>query len=143
MGIGKIPVFFSNSLATTTDIDIYAASCTWNSMAGRMVISLNAFRFIYSFPRKEICSHPFVALDEICKNVGKSLGSNKQKETSLVSVLEDGVKVSLDRDEVPNIVIAFSGVKWEVLQPRNVQSEKGVVDGAKKKVKVKIGLVYR
>ncbi|KAF2420342.1 hypothetical protein EJ08DRAFT_653832 [Tothia fuscella] len=124
-------------------IDIFAAHCKWNDITGIVIVSFSSIRFTKTFPREEVCAYLFTDIDEILKSAGQAETPNNKK-TSMEIVFTDGSKAKIEelknRDELFNVVIAFSDLKWEQLQPRKVPPKKGVFDGAKSKVKEKIGV---
>jgi len=45
-----------------------------------------------------------------------------------------------NRDELFNVIIAFSGLKWEQLQPPRAPPAKSVINVMKEKIQEKVGI---
>ena len=115
-----------HSISSVTSLldasDIKAFRALWQGSFGRLVIFSSGLKFIQSLTKRELWNRPFSELIEIRKLRGSSIskvamGSAEQLELQFVDksvLLLEGMK---DRDEAFNIIIGFSGLRWQALQP--------------------------
>jgi hypothetical protein len=112
------------TLATTTSMtpltasDIFVAECKWNSLSGSVVLTSDEMRFIQKFPKKELWKRPFQDLTELKKGNGQT-SILKTTQNFLELTFKDGTSETLEhlvnKDELFNILLAFSGLTWHQL----------------------------
>ncbi|KAF2100170.1 hypothetical protein NA57DRAFT_54269 [Rhizodiscina lignyota] len=96
--------------------DVFATRCRWRKNAGNIVLSCDDIRFVRSFPKKEMWRRPLRELAEIVKGNGET-SIIKDTQDHLELTFADGNTEELEglkkKDELFNIIIAFSGLTWQ------------------------------
>ena len=109
----------TRSMTKPTNSDIFATACKWHEIKGSVVISFNDIRFVRSFPKHEMWHRQFHELMEIKKGNGQT-SIIKKHQNFLELYFEDGSTEKLEslkkKDELFNIIIAFSGLTWQQIQ---------------------------
>jgi hypothetical protein len=104
----------------TNSSDIFATSCTWNTITGHIIITFTTIRFTRHFPKKELWNRPFTSLLEIKKGNGQT-SIIKKTQNFLELTFKDGSVETLEqlkkKDEVFNVAVAFSGLTWQQIDP--------------------------
>jgi hypothetical protein len=100
--------------------NIFVTPCKWNDITGHIVITFTTIRFIRQFPRKDLWERPFTSLLEIKKGDGKT-AIVKKTENFMVLTFKDGSVETVEKlekkDELFNVIVAFSGVTWQQIDP--------------------------
>jgi hypothetical protein len=108
-----------SSLPLRIHLDIFATHCNWHASPGNIIISLTDVRFVRSFPKKEMWRRQFNELIAIKKGNGQT-SIMKNNENFLEFEFTDGTSEKLEslkkKDELFNIIIAFSGLTWQQVQ---------------------------
>jgi hypothetical protein len=130
-------------MAVSTEVDIFASNCKWNAKKGRLIASTTSIRFVRSTPRAVVWEHQYAEFVEVRKSAGESNGPNKI-QSSLELIFKDDnkriVEGLINRDEMFNVIIGFSGLEWEQLQPKTAPPAKGMVNIVKQKIQDKVGV---
>jgi hypothetical protein len=138
-----VPSTHKHGTLASTNVDIFANSCKWSGITGRLVVSTASIRFIRSLPRTVVWEHQYADLAELRKGAGQSTKPNKNHASLEFIIKDDSAKVVeklKNRDELFNIIIAFSGLEWELLQPKRPPPPKGMVEVVKGKIEEKVGI---
>lgn len=120
-----------SSVAVISPLDVVSLRAHAQDVIGRLIISTEGIRFVRSFPRKDIWTHPYTDLKEMRKLRGS--GVSKLTKSSIEQIefeFKDGtiekIQGTRDRDHAFNIVLGFSGLRWQALQlGTTVDNQKG------------------
>lgn len=119
--LGSDSLISSTGNPNTPAQDIFATPCKWNDITGSVVITFTSIRFTRRFPKEILWESSFTSLLELRKGDGKT-AIVKRSENFLELRFRDGVVVKLEKlekkDELFNIILAFSGLVWKQLDPK-------------------------
>ena len=118
----------SSSVSILEASDIRSFRAQSHGSIGRLIVSTKGIRYVRSLPKKEVWTRRFLEIAELRKCKGPSVSklvSSPADQLEIESI--DGSKLQLggmkERDEAFNIIIAFSTLQWQSLQPKSNTSE--------------------
>ncbi|TLD20222.1 p-loop containing nucleoside triphosphate hydrolase protein [Venturia nashicola] len=108
------------SISGAPSQDIFTTSCKWNDVTGSITVTFGSIRFTRRLTDEVLWEHPFTALHELQKGDGKT-AIVKRKENFLDLRFKSGVVVKVEKleqkDELFNVIVAFSGLTWKQVDP--------------------------
>jgi len=109
------PTLQDGLVSTPAASDILVARCKLGSTSGTLVINFDHIRFVKHFPREELWKRTFDELLEVKKGNGQT-SVDKNAENTIELLFKDGYKEKIEelqsKDEVFNVIVAFSGLAW-------------------------------
>lgn len=110
----------SSEISKAPSQDIFTTSCKWNDITGSVVVTFTSIRFTRRFPKENLWEHLFSDLQELQKGDGKT-AIVKRTENFLELRFQDGNVVKVEglekKDELFNVIVAFSGMVWKQVDP--------------------------
>lgn len=104
----------------TSSQNIFTTPCKWDDVSGNVVVTFRGIRFTRRFSDEVLWDHPFTSLHELQKGDGKT-AIVKRTENFLQMRFRNGHFVKVDKlekkDELFNIIVAFSGLTWKQVDP--------------------------
>lgn len=105
-------------------VDFICFRCRWYGVVGQFAVFADGIQIIRSFPKKEMWRRSFSELVEMRKITSLNPEKEKCLELKFADGSVDQVEAMKRRDGAFSIVIGFSGLQWQQLQPelrKNIQ----------------------
>ncbi|KAE9976878.1 hypothetical protein BLS_001803 [Venturia inaequalis] len=114
------PSVSSTEISTAPPQDIFSTPCKWNDIAGHVIVTFSSVRFTRRSPDEVLWEYPFSYLLELQKGDGKT-AIVKRTENFLELRFKHGDVAKVEKlekkDELFNVIVAFSGLVWKQVDP--------------------------